>query len=225
MVLPKLRYFSDDFRMSTWLLIGACIQALLTLAAPPRVAIAPAFVLVFSRIFAFLIVRLGFLPDRSSQHVWLGKSSAQIPRPDGSFSQNPSEQEIVVFILGAQSNHVQGRLAPGFREIGEAFTDMWRDLSKNREINGFLGKTSTLFATDQDSDNTAAWISYQRSTEDLHKWALTPVHRKGQETYFKLQKQNPHLGIMHELYSVPKHRWETIYYNFKPFGLGKLVFQ
>lgn len=31
-----------------------------------------------------------------------------------------------------------------------------------------------------------------------------------------------HIGICHETYVVPAGNWETIYYNFTPFGLGKL---
>lgn len=82
-----------------------------------------------------------------------------------------------------------------------------------------LGKTSTLFATDDDSGNTMAWISSWRSAERLQKWAMTLVHRKGMNAFNRLQKDNPHMGIMHELYSAPKNQWETIYINFKPFRI------
>ena len=34
----------------------------------------------------------------------------------------------------------------------------------------------------------------------------------------------PHLGIMHELYMVPKGGWENIYHNFRPIGMGEFYF-
>ncbi|PSN61252.1 hypothetical protein BS50DRAFT_625507 [Corynespora cassiicola Philippines] len=221
MALPKLIQLRDDLQMSTWILVGACLQASLLIFLPPRVAIAPSFLLLLTRLFIFLFTRQGLLPDSSLKDSRLGKYTAQIPQHDGSFSKEPSDQDVVVFILGAQSNHVQGRFAPNFLALGDAFGDMWRDLAKNREKNGYLGKTSTLYGTDRDSGNTAVWISYWTSVEKLHEWALGPLHKRGMAMFYNKKKSTPHIGLMHELYVVPKKNWENVYYNFTPFGMGQ----
>jgi hypothetical protein len=65
------------------------------------------------------------------------------------------------------------------------------------------------------------WISYWKSVEHLEAFAQSDVHRVGLEMFNKGRKKNPHCGLLHEMYAVPKGHWETIYANFKPFGLGK----
>jgi len=103
MKLPPLLYFRDDFRMTTWLLIGASLQAAL-LFLPIRLAIAPTVLILIARVTSFLLVRQGILPGREAYLAPLGKTTAQLPRADGSFSSQPSDQGIVVFILAARSN-------------------------------------------------------------------------------------------------------------------------
>jgi hypothetical protein len=57
----------------------------------------------------------------------------------------------------------------------------------------------------------------------LQAFALGPAHRKGWDLFAATTKQNPHIGIMHETYAVPKGHWETVYLNFTPFGMGMLL--
>lgn len=121
------------------------------------------------------------------------------------------------------------------------------------------------------------WLTYWKSIEHLHAWALLDAHQVGLRWYLTNQaKEFPHIGILHEnrrafsinltpysrrnqqqgvlasgvrfdlrtqhyltttpinsdlprekllttpiAYVVPAGSWEGIYYNFKPFGLGK----
>jgi hypothetical protein len=135
-------------------------------------------------------------------------------------------------------------MAPSFKEMGDAFGDMWRYANENREKFGCqhwifltlqirkphkilisneiidLGKTSTLFITEEESGNSMIWISYWKSLEGLEAFSLADSHRVGFELFEKGKKKYPHCGIMHETYSVPKGHWETIYGNFKLFGFG-----
>lgn len=104
MILPNLRHFRDDLRMTTWLLLGASIQACLLLFVPPHVAVAPTFLFLLSRIIIFLATRQGLLEDSSLKGAYIGRYSTQIPRADGSFPEGPSDQEVTVMILGVQSN-------------------------------------------------------------------------------------------------------------------------
>ncbi|CAG8980998.1 hypothetical protein HYALB_00013318 [Hymenoscyphus albidus] len=220
-MIPSLRHFSDDFRMTTWILMVACFQAFFLLFLPVSVVIAPPIAALSSRIIYFLLVKRGIVRDSQVDGVRAGKYTAQIPRENGSFSASPSSQEVVVFILGARSNHNEGRFAPGFKAFADVFGAMWQELGANRTKWGYLGKTSTLYSTDADSGNTMAWISYWKSLEHLQAFAKSPVHQKGLNLFFEGQKKHPHLGIMHESYSVPKGHWETVYHNFKPFGFGQ----
>lgn len=104
MVLPKLKHFQDDLRMSTWLLIGASLQAILVLLLPRRVALAPAPLLIIYRVILFLLTRQGLLKDDSLKGAHIGRTSTQVPGTNGSLSGKPSDQEVTVMILGAQSN-------------------------------------------------------------------------------------------------------------------------
>jgi hypothetical protein len=58
--------------------------------------------------------------------VIAGKSYAQIPNRDSNFSPPPGpvERNIVIFLLGAGSNHALGKLAPGFKQLGDYFLEL-----------------------------------------------------------------------------------------------------
>lgn len=99
-----LKYFRDEFRVTTWLLIGACLQVLLLTVLPTRLAVAPAVVALTSRCIVFVFTRYGILPDLSLVDIRAGRTSTRLPRSDGSLSPTPAEHEMVVFVLGARSN-------------------------------------------------------------------------------------------------------------------------
>lgn len=101
--MPRLKYYQDDFRLTTWMLIGACLQACLFFL-PIRLAIAPVILLLITRVTYFLMTRHGILPDTSFADVQKGRRAAQMPLPDGTFSPTPSDQDVVVMVLAAQSN-------------------------------------------------------------------------------------------------------------------------
>lgn len=82
-----------------------------------------------------------------------------------------------------------------------------------------LGKTSSLIATDDGTNNAISVISYWKSIEGLQAFAQGDQHRKGWDWYLKLKHAN--FGIMHETYVVPAGMWENISVNMKPFGLGE----
>jgi hypothetical protein len=104
MAVPQLKHFRDGFRVSTWLLIGAAIQITLVSLLPPYLAIMPTLLLLLSRLGKSLLIRQGVLRDPSFDNVRLGRYSTQIPLPDGSTSPTPSDQQVVVFILGTRTN-------------------------------------------------------------------------------------------------------------------------
>lgn len=71
---------------------------------------------------------------------------------------------------------------------------------------------------DEDTSNTMVWLTYWEDLEHLHAFAHGDVHSAGLDWWYA--KKYPHIAIGHETYVVPKGNWETIYHNFRPFGLG-----
>ena len=104
MASSTLAFIRDQFRLSTWLLIGACLQTLLLLLLPARIASFPAAILLASRVIKTTLMSKGFIHDMSLDNVLLGRRTAQIPNEDGSFPERAADKEVVVFIVGARSN-------------------------------------------------------------------------------------------------------------------------
>ena len=53
----------------------------------------------------------------------------------------------------------------------------------------------------------------------LYDFAAAAAHRLGKDGY--AAGKYPYVGVMHELYHSPKGSYETIYRNFRPWGLGE----
>jgi len=84
-----------------------------------------------------------------------------------------------------------------------------------------MGMSAWLSIGDRATNNQYATISYWRSIEDIHQFALSPIHRDAWNWWNKTVKEHPHVGIMHEMFEVPKHSgWEGIYVNYPPTGLA-----
>lgn len=74
------------------------------------------------------------------------------------------------------------------------------------------------------ASTTFITLSYWKNLASLHDFALSPTHRAGWDWWNRTIKDNGHIGIMHEVYAVPKGHWENIYVNFRPFGMGQMQF-
>lgn len=134
MPLPNyLLFFRDDLRLSTWILLGACLQSLLVLFLPRSIALFPAFSIVVCRVIISALRNEGLLSHTGFDKVRLGRTTAQIPNQDGSFSATPADKDIVVFIIATRSSHPKGRFGPGLSQTNNYFTKMWKDLAANRE--------------------------------------------------------------------------------------------
>lgn len=82
-----------------------------------------------------------------------------------------------------------------------------------------LGMSSWLNFGDRAATNEILTVFYFRSAVHLHHFARGPSHRAGWDWWNKMVKKHPYMGIMHEIYSVPKQRWENVYINYHPTGL------
>jgi heme-degrading monooxygenase HmoA len=205
----------DNFTLTTWLLLAAFAQYSLTLLLRPSLAILPALLLLVYTFLSPIIYPSNPYPyDPVS-----GRTAAAFPSPnDPSTSVPPSHAGPgAIMILGARSNSPLGIFAPNFRHISRHFNRMIRSLESSPET-GFLG-ASTWISNERSSNNEVATISYWRSVEDIHAFAVGSVHREAMQWWDGADTRR--LGIMHEVFVLPREGgWEGVYVNYPRTGLG-----
>jgi hypothetical protein len=87
-----LSILRDNFTLTTWLLIGACLQAVvLTLCSLPY-AILPASILLAWRFFDNLLQIAGVRQNPNMANVVLGKFSIHTPDAEGKLVGEPAQQ-------------------------------------------------------------------------------------------------------------------------------------
>ncbi|BCS17511.1 monooxygenase fmaE [Aspergillus puulaauensis] len=223
---PRQRLLLNNFHPSSWFLLAASLQGLLTWLFPTAFTFIPAALILAYRGVNVLLMTYGLKANPAMDGVITQKFSAQIPDENGDFGERPSRDSVVVLLLGAKSNHPLGILTPGFQKTGQYFDSMGRDLEKNREEYGYL--TSTSYIANNDASHSAAsgtlTVYYFRSMAGLHRFAHAPAHRAGWDWWNHTVKEHPYLSIMHEVYEAPAGAWESIYVNYKPIGLATAVF-
>ena len=111
--------------ISIWVRVGAILQSLLVLALSARYAIFPTTLVLAIRFLDTILVALCLRSSHLMDGVIVGENCAQIPDRDGNFSADwPSGENVVIFLLGARSNHALGMFAPGFKQLGDCFRDL-----------------------------------------------------------------------------------------------------
>ncbi|KAF2872105.1 hypothetical protein BDV95DRAFT_492969 [Massariosphaeria phaeospora] len=230
-----LRLKPIDYRVSTWLLMGALVHCVFSSLVPRNLASLAAIALLLYRFIRGYLVAIGHLRNKDQEGVIYGRASTRIPGADGTLTTSSSES-IVVLVLGASVQHPNGRLSPGGAEINDYFVAMWKDAEAQRVKYGYLGNTPSMVAergsgdslgtrNGDDTGTTMIWLSYWKTLDGLHDFAHAKAHRSGWLWWERgAEKKYKHLGIMHELYEVPAGSWETISANFKPFAFGNAKF-
>ncbi|RKK07031.1 hypothetical protein BFJ65_g18198 [Fusarium oxysporum f. sp. cepae] len=211
----------NNFRISTWILAGACAQSLLVCLAPHAWSLAPAAVLLGWRLADTLLMVLGVSKNRYLDDNIPGKWAVHFPdSTTGEFSEEPADADVCVIILAARSNHPLGMFAPNYKTLFEFGNKNVADLEANAPENGYLGMSGWLQAGDRPTGSEAMVVGYFKDVSYLHKFAHGASHRNGWKWWNSIVKDNPHLGIMHEVYMVPKKHWESIYINYHRTGLA-----
>lgn len=127
------------------------------------------------------------------------------------------EGPIVVFIIGMRINRLFaiGKWLPVFRAMGA----MLKDLSGD-EAAGYMGAEFAF-----KSWRVPVLIQYWRSFEQLHAYAHDPArdHQPAWRAFNKAVGGDGSVGIYHETYIVEPGRYETVYANMTPFGLGAVA--
>ncbi|KIX95309.1 uncharacterized protein Z520_08826 [Fonsecaea multimorphosa CBS 102226] len=220
----EIALLKDNFSISTWLLMGGAIQLLLSFVFPRSYIAFPVLAILAWNIGDAFMMHFGLKKNVWSEGVIDGKWSVAYPSEGATevVRGNPSENgPRAVMILGARSNSPMGMFADGYKEVGARFRDMLVQLEDTREESGFLGMSTWLSAGERSTGNEAATISYWRSVEDIHNFALSPIHRDAWNWWNDTVSKHKDIGIMHEIFALPEHHgWEGIYVNYHPTGLG-----
>ena len=98
-----LAIIRDDLRLTTWLLVGACLQSLLLFILPIYFAVLPALVLLGVRIVWTVLMLTGVVHDTTLDKTVRGRQTSQFPAGAG-LSEKANDEEFVVFIIGARFN-------------------------------------------------------------------------------------------------------------------------
>jgi hypothetical protein len=110
-----LALLRDNFKISTWIMLGCMIQYLLTLGLRPSLAVLPAFLLLCWSIIDTLLAVIGLKTNPWYAGVIDGKFAAAYPAEgERSAIAGPAENGPgAVMILGTRSNSPLGMFAPG----------------------------------------------------------------------------------------------------------------
>lgn len=183
----------------------------------------PLILVLGARAADTLAITLGWKKNHYIDDALLYRVSPQIPDQDGNFHRESSEEKVVVFMLGAKANHPLGILAPNLKILGEYADKMFSELDKTRPDNGYYG-SSVWTSQDKNGATEFLYLSYWRSTEDIHQFAYSPLHRGAWDWWNKTVEQNDHIGINHEIFEVDRKHWEGVYINFQPTLLGATTY-
>ncbi|KAH8598517.1 hypothetical protein B0O99DRAFT_683919 [Bisporella sp. PMI_857] len=204
----------DQFTITTWLLLGAAIQAVLALLPiKPLYAMVPAVSILLWRSSQNVLMTYGLLENTYMKGVITGKFTALPP--------------LAPTLLPHQRLKApMGLLAPGAREIAAYFASMQSDLEASAASYGFLGGSVWLNATSRSTRSEILTTFYFRSAFDVHAFAHSKVHRDGWDWWNREIKKGglSYLSITHETYDVPAGKWESIYGNSHPTSLSATTF-
>ncbi|KAI8941996.1 hypothetical protein NX059_000106 [Plenodomus lindquistii] len=225
---------SNDYTISTWLLLGSTLQSLLVLILPRTIALLPPLLFLTYRLTHSYLIATNHIPNPQTKGIIRGRHTWKIPSSSPTTTntdatKHEASDSIVVLVLAASWSHPNGRFSPGSKDLGDYFMRMWADASAHRSTYGFLGNTPGLSSSGYDTrpdgqGRTTVFLSYWKTLDGLRKFAHAATHMQGHTWWEKgAGDKYPHLGIMHETYVVPGGGWENVFLNFRRFGIGMLV--
>jgi len=121
--------------------------------------------------------------------------------------------DFVVFLIGMRIN--QPLLVHKWLPVAAAMPRMIRELRRRPEL-GFLHAEMGVA-------RTLIMIQYWRSMDQLLAYATNreAEHLPAWQAFNRAVGTSGAVGIWHETYSIGPGRFESIYVNMPPFGLGK----
>lgn len=172
----------SDYSITTWLLLGAILQCLLSSLLPRNIALLPSIIAFSFRFAKGYLVATGRLSNPLFSGVNFDRTTAQFPAADGTLTAPCSSNSIVVLVLSASFTHPNGRFCPGGDKMGPYFVNMWADAETQREKYGYLGNTPAMVAepdtagaygtrNGDDQGKTIVFLSYWKNLEGLQEFA------------------------------------------------------
>lgn len=208
-----------NFATSTWILVGACLQALAVyLFSNGHYVLLIATVGILMKIGRTVLQIYGLLPNPYKENVFDGRTTALLPDSETGEIDDASDKKIAVLHLGAKSHHPLGYIAPQFKKLGGWATKMYDEFDAGN-VPGFLGQT-TYHRVDAKGAPELVAISYWQSIQDIWNFAHSPVHKAAWQWWEDEIKLNGYVGINHEIFEADAKNWETIYVNFEPTLMG-----
>ena len=124
---------------------------------------------------------------------------------------------IVVFVIGMRINHLL-KIAK-WLPVARAMGPMLRELTATSD-SGLLGYEQMLGGL-----RTILVLQYWRDFDSLEAYASSRdgLHRPAWRAFNRAIGDSGSVGIFHETYCVEAGRYETIYGNMPPWGLGKVA--
>jgi hypothetical protein len=117
-----------------------------------------------------------------------------------------------------------GALAPGFKELGDYFAKMTKDVESHAEQYTYLGSSDWIANAERSTGNEVMSVMYFKTSEGLHAYAHGELHRKGWNWWNRSVANHAHIGIWHEVFVAPKGAWENIYINSRPLLMGATTY-
>jgi len=197
------------------------LQAIITLFLGSKRALWVPVIYILVKLTSTFLQTLGVSPNPHMENTVIAKASAQLPNEHGIYGPLPADQSVTVFLVGARSNHPLGPLAQGYKKMGDFFAGMCRDLSTAEAADkyGLIGITPWIGA-ERGSNNGPMTVMYFKSEKGVHDFAHDPLHAEAWTWMASHSRQYPYLGFWHESFTAEKGRWEAIYANDAPLGLG-----
>lgn len=208
-------------------MVGALLQGLLVLLVPRYWILLPTAIVLFLRFADTLTITLRFRPNPYLEGSLDQNWTVIVPDQDGEISGTPADEKVAVLQLGIKINHPMGLFAPNVKNVNAFTSRMLPELDANAVGNGFLG-LSEWHSVDERGANEIMLLSYWRSIDDVHKYAISPTHLEALKWWEQTMHKDPgslrHIGISHEVYEAPRGRWEAFATNFQPTRLGATTF-
>ena len=209
----------DQFSVATWLSIGAVMQTAAYALLPYRniVTVLPVILFLGYKLAYTTCVLTGLVPNRRMKDVVPYRTALVFPDEKG-VRDKAADTTVCAIVLGVVSNHPLGMLGSGFKEVGDWFDKMVEQLSDDASRYGYLGHSAWLNACDHATSSEFMTILYFENEHYLHEYAHGPMHSQALQWWREVEKDIPHVGIMHEVFACPKRSWEGIYVNYPPVG-------
>jgi hypothetical protein len=147
----------------TWLAVGGLLTGISVIAIGRLALLLPAVYILVSIVDTLLII-YGLKANPWMHNVLHTKFSAQLPNDDGTFGPKAASKGVVVFMIGAKSNHPMGLLAPKFRKVGGYFQQMNHDIEIRKDEFGLIG-LSAWTGLERGSSNDLMTLMYFKNYE------------------------------------------------------------